>query len=276
MKRKDMTKHSDVQNQLYDYAMNALDDDARRDVEQHLSSCRNCAEDLKDLKQAIAFLPHPSVQPSDAKDEVFWNSLANNIEREIRLHAQPKPSFIAELYAKGKAFFTLRPAYAYAIGGSLATIVLAFVLIRFNSEKRIETAELQPMPIDSSIVLAQYEAQERVSRYFQKSRTLLVGLANMKTDDAANFDLRAEKTNARTLIREARFVKMQPINNRTERLVNDLERILIELANLEETNDIPNVEMIRSGIHQENLLFKIRMAEASFDTSRRVAKEKIY
>ena len=49
---------------------------------------------------------------------------------------------------------------------------------------------------------------------------------------------------------------------RSARLIGDLEKILIELANIEEDQDIPNVEMIRSGIRRENLLFKIRMTES--------------
>jgi hypothetical protein len=89
-------------------------------------------------------------------------------------------------------------------------------------------------------------------------------------------DLSTERQVSRDLIHEAQFVRDQPINNKTERLVHDLERILIELANSEEQTDLPNVELIRSGIQQENLLFKIRMAEASFDTSRHAATEKLY
>ena len=49
--------------------------------------------------------------------------------------------------------------------------------------------------------------------------------------------------------------------------MNDLEKILIELANIEEHRDLPNVEIVRGGIRQENLLFKIRMAEAMYDSS---------
>jgi hypothetical protein len=69
------------------------------------------------------------------------------------------------------------------------------------------------------------------------------------------------------LVREARYLKQQPLDVRSRQLMNDLERILIELANTEEQNDLPNVEIIRGGIHQENLLFKIRMAEAMYDSA---------
>lgn len=271
-------KHSEIQNLLYDYAMNLLNDDDHRNVERHLSSCKSCAESLKELLQVIALLPHPSVQPSDAKDEAFWVSLTDNIEREIRLRDRPKPSFISESYEKLGAFLALRPAYAYAIGGSLAAIVLAVALFKWQlptiQNVTPQVADVQPRETDSSIALARYNKnQERIGRYFRKSRTLLVGIANMK--EYPTVDLSAERRVSRDLIHEARFIRQQPLNNRTERLVHDLEKILIELANTEEETDLPNVELIRSGIHQENLLFKIRMAEASFDT-RTSSTKKIY
>ena len=271
-----MTKHSDTKNQLYDYAMNLLNDDARRNVEQHLLSCKSCTEDLKALQRAITLLPHSSTQPGDAKDEAFWTSLANNIERELRLRAQHKPSPLSELYDKAKSFFTFRPVYAYAFGSSLAAIVLAIVLFRLHPVQKQQIAEQNQLPIDSSIVYADYNNQERISQYFRRSRTLLVGIANMKTNDEQNLDLSAERKLSRNLIHEARYLKQQPMNERSAKLVQDLEKILIELANLEETNDVPNVELIRSGISQENLLFKIRMAEASYGTVQTESAKKIY
>jgi hypothetical protein len=95
---------------------------------------------------------------------------------------------------------------------------------------------------------------------------LFVGLTNMKLHDDENIDLSAERKVSRQLIHEARYLKTQPIDERSAQLIGDLEKILIELANMKEENDISNVEIIRGGIHQENLLFKIRMAESLYDS----------
>jgi hypothetical protein len=53
--------------------------------------------------------------------------------------------------------------------------------------------------------------------------------------------------------------------------VSDLEKILIQLENIKSQHDLPDVEIIRGGIHQENLLFKTRMAEARYDSAYLVA-----
>jgi len=43
-----------------------------------------------------------------------------------------------------------------------------------------------------------------------------------------------------------------------------MESILIELSNIEGERGASSMDIIRSGIHHENLLFKIRMAEAVY------------
>jgi hypothetical protein len=272
-----MSKHSEIQYLLYDYATNALTDAARWEVEHHLADCNTCAKDFKELQDAMALVPQPTTVPSQERDDMFWTHLAMSIEKEIRRKNQPRVNRFVAMVERVRLVFALRPGYQYAIGGSLATMLLALLLFRWQPTEQQQVADILPVQNDAASMAADFNMnQERVRQYFRNSRTLLVGLANVAMDDAANFDVSEEKMKARTLIHEARFVKTQPLNNRTERLVNNLERVLIELANLDESNDISNLEIIRSGIHQENLLFKIRMAEASFDTARRVAGERIY
>jgi hypothetical protein len=108
---------------------------------------------------------------------------------------------------------------------------------------------------------------QRAGQYFRKSKMLLVGLTNMKTDLAEPPDFSSEQRLSRDLIHEARYLKQQPLDSRSRRLVSDLEKILIEVENIKGHDDLPDVEIIRSGIHQENLLFKIRMAEAMLDSA---------
>ncbi len=128
----------------------------------------------------------------------------------------------------------------------------------------------------SEYALVQDDAAERMSEYLRKSRTLFVGIVNMKTDPSSPLDLSAEQQLSRSLVHEARYLKQRMLGSRSAKLVNDMEKILIELANLESANDLPNVELIRGGIAQENLLFKIRMAEATLDTAVAGTNEDVY
>lgn len=43
-----------------------------------------------------------------------------------------------------------------------------------------------------------------------------------------------------------------------------MEKILIEIASRNETTDRDHFDLIRSGIRQQNLLFKVRMTESVY------------
>jgi len=90
---------------------------------------------------------------------------------------------------------------------------------------------------------------------------LLVGIENMKTGEGGAVDLSAERRASRDLVQEARYFRQLRLDPRSERLMGDLEKIFIELSNSHDSRSRPDVELLRSGIQQENLLFKIRMAE---------------
>ena len=266
-------KHSDILNLLYDYIADDLSAADKQKLERHISTCNACANELNELQQTISLLADSSSRaPSDSKDEAFWTSLTRSVEEEIRQRNQPKPSRLSGAGEKIKLLFTLRPGYGYAIAGFAVVVLAAVYLFRWATPEQPQVADDRAYA-DSSLVLAHAKNQERIGQYFRKSKTLLIGIANLKTDDEQNFDLSLERKISRDLIYETRYIKHQPISNRTEKLVRDLEKILIELANTEESTDLPNVELIRSGIHQENLLFKIRMAEATFESTE---QKKIY
>ncbi|MBX2992872.1 MAG: zf-HC2 domain-containing protein [Bacteroidetes bacterium] len=269
-------KHSAIQNLLYDFVQNELNESDRKTVEQHLSSCTRCSNELSELRKTLAILPRPASQPEEIRDEAFWQSLAVNIEREIRLQRVPKRDRVTSFIEQVRSFFALRPAYAFSAGAALAGIVAAVILFRPQDESSMLVTEKNTLPEETLMMPTASESQQRISDYFRKSKVLLVGLANLKTEDEQNIDLSNERTVSRSLVHEARFLQQQPLDGRSARLIRDLEKIMIELANLEETTDLPNVELIRSGIRQENLLFKIRMAAASYDTNQTSQSGRIY
>ncbi len=268
-------RHSSIQTLLYDYLHNELAENERLSVEHHLASCTRCANDLAALKRTLTLLPAPSSSPSTARHEAYWKSLSLAIEASLKEKDKVEPRPFADVFERLISFFTLRPGYAFALGTGLSIAIIAVVLFRLQPETPPAQTAQERSFTDSSIVFAQHETDQRVSRYFRKSKTLLVGLANLSEEDG-NPDLRAEQKLSRKLVREARYLKHQPLDGRSAKLVADLEKILIELANLEEGNDLPNVELIRSGIKQENLLFKIRMAEEAFDTTNNNSIQKIF
>ena len=105
------------------------------------------------------------------------------------------------------------------------------------------------------------EFDRRVNDYFRRSRALLVGVSNLGPAEEVGSDLGTERSISRSLLTEARYLRAGPVDIRSYKLMDDLDQILIGLANSDARSAVPTVEVIRGGIESKNLLFKLRMQE---------------
>ncbi len=265
--------HRSVRRSLYDFVRNELGEDERRLVQQHLDLCPSCRRELRELEQALnAFSPATS-DPAALRDEGFWNELAQNVEREIARTDARHHGRLHGVIEQVRTWIAFRPAYAGAAGALFALLIAAVIfLVQPASEERLTVERVRP----SEEAMVQEDPAQRMSEYLRKSSALLVGIVNMKTDPALPMDLSAEQQLSRSLVHEARYLKHHMQDSRSARLVSDMEKVFIELANLDAAGDRPSVELIRGGIVQKNLLFKVRMAEAMFGSPTEGAREEVY
>lgn len=258
-------KHSSVRLLLYEYVCRELPENEMAGVAGHLVSCETCSLEADEIR-AIVNLPASGFsRASDQRSPEFWNAFPASVERRIQSAIPLRDRKPIDLFDAVSAFFTLRPHAIAVIGGGLALVVLALFLpaiFRVRSEQTIRGEHVAEEPVQAVTF------DNRVGDYFRKSKVLLVGLTHLETDDDQPIDLSRESDVSRELLVEARYLRNQPLDIRSARLIDDLQKILIELAHIKEHDGLPNVDIIRSGIHRENLLFKIRMAEASCDTTR--------
>ncbi|MBI4534777.1 MAG: zf-HC2 domain-containing protein [Ignavibacteriae bacterium] len=255
-----MSEHSNISRMLYEYLKGELDPDDYGKVDEHLLHCTRCQKDIRELNAAISIF-RPVVRPSEERSEEFWNTFALEVEQNIQRTEQH--GWKERITETLQQWSPTRRWVIVGMAGAAVTLVLAVIASRTTFTPGVEETPPEVTELESAALNI-----DRMSQYFRKSKTLLVGLTNMKMFDDQPVDLNAERQASRELIHEARYLKRQPIDMRSAQLINDLERVLIELANLEESSDIPDVQLIRSGIRHENLLFKIRMAESLYDSSR--------
>ncbi len=273
-----MNNHRTVQLLLYEYLRDELSPDERSAVDTHVAGCTECATELEHMRTTLGLMPSPAAEASEERSEQFWDQFASTIIEKTGSGEQQHGGQLAEVIAWLEDLLLLRPKYTFTIGGGIALVLLAFGFWTFRTPEQRDVAlksnavplEHRATPVSSDEAAMQQLGvrPERVGDYFRKSKMLLVGLANLRTDQSEPLDLSAERRVSRNLIREARYLRRQPIDPQSREVMNDLEKILIEVANTGERHDVPNVEIVRSGIHQENLLFKIRMAEAMYDSAR--------
>ena len=267
-----MNRHAHIRHLLYSYLQSELTPEEDQQVESHIASCKSCSAEIATMKSALEALPRAVKSPSEERTEDFWNQFSMDVVRRIREEEVPGKALASWFWDAIKSLLASRWKLLAPAGAAI--VIAGLILLLQHPEKPVEIAEQQP-PLTGQSVQVEKTA-ERAAQYFQKSKVLLVGISNMKTAEGQMIDLTSEKKMSRELVHEARYLKQQPLDVRSTRLIGDLERILIELANMEEETDLPNVEMIRGGIHRENLLFKIRMAQPVFDSTRIAIKQTTY
>ncbi len=259
-------EHLRLRPPLYDAVIDSdsLDPELRKRIRDHALSCRRCREALEALSFVARWTTTPS--PSGRLPEKFWSNFADTVEARLRRSERERWSIPAAVDDVLRDLFVFRRrSVALLASGTAIGIVAGLIFLHH---------EPPPGVADKVVVTVTKPASSppielaRMQKYFRKSKTLLIGIENMRLDDGDGFDLSAEREASRELLSEARYLQRQPLDNRSVKLINDLEKILIELANIKELEGLPNVEIVRGGIHQKNLLFKIREAESMYDSTR--------
>ncbi|HXG37906.1 MAG TPA: zf-HC2 domain-containing protein [Bacteroidota bacterium] len=257
--------HKRIRLQLYDFVSGTLSEQERIVVQQHVDACATCRQELQSLERTLTVLGRSPGEPGSARSEEFWMELADSVERSIGTVPHPRRWSLRDALESIGLMVRAHRGYAYALGAGVAAVLGALLVIPRENPPSLPAV---PESISSvGVATAETDTDARMSEFFRRSRTLLVEIANMREDRIASADLGAEQQFSQELIAQTRSLRQEHLGPHAKRLVNDLEKILIEFANLEPAAGRSDVELIRNGIAQENLLFKLRMAEAMFDTA---------
>jgi hypothetical protein len=252
-------RHREVRALLYEYIRGELEPAGSRRVQEHLAHCNRCFAEYQVLKEGIRVVPSRREKPSERRSELFWRDFSLGVEQRLQVKRR-RIGFRRRFWDEAEWFFLFRKPYAIALSTSVALVAFAAVLW-FG---RIAPVSTGPPHLTVAPTNAQ-RVDAEVGDYLRRSKILLVGITNISAAEGQSVDLSVEREAARGLVRQARYLDRQSLDERSRELIKALERILIELANMKQEADLPDVEIVRSGIHQENMLFKIRMAELAYE-----------
>lgn len=252
-------KHRDVRSLLYDHARGDLDAGQARRIEEHLAGCDRCYAEFQIVKEGMRLVQPMKSRPSELRSDAYWHNVGLRIEHRIR-EANVRRPVRHRLWQEAEWFFLIRRPYAIALTTSTAIVVLAAIL--WFAKVRPELLE----PAGPAMLETQAQTvNEELGDYFRRSKVLLVGITNLGQTEGPSVDIRVERKAARQLIQQARMFEDRGMDERSKALIQALEKILIELANMEDRANVPDVELIRTGIRNENMLFKIRMAVTQYN-----------
>jgi hypothetical protein len=225
-----------------------LHDDELRAFEAHLAGCPACSVQMSGLRQTLSIVnTQPAPQPPQGFWERVWPEFVRGIERSER-HAT----------GKRRSWSVRRRLVELSVA---AALVLLGVLVGRHWPGDDSSHRRVPFPREADQIPP---LQDRLDRYLGKSKLVLMSVNHLQDTDAAGLSLSSERKLSRDLLLETNALKRDLQNSREEQLldlVSQLEIILLQIANLREAHASVGIELARSGIEEQALLFRINLEE---------------
>ena len=219
-------------------------------VEAHLATCAACRDEFDRLRHVLGLVDVAEVpEPGPGFEREMWARLVPQLDTR-------KTSWLARL-------FPARPAWAYA-GGVAALLLAAFVAGRYSGG---------PVPVPAgpgtTATVANGDVSERVLvvavvDHLDRSQMMLVELLNAEPGQLP-VDRGAEQSRARELVAENRLYRVsaaQAGDDAISDVLDDLERVLLEIANTPQDASPQDLEALRQRIDARGLLFKVRVVHS--------------
>lgn len=248
-----------VEKNLWRFLDSALSEAEANEFASHLERCEICTQEVQAYQ---LILREAATLEKAAAPDHLWQGISETLD------STPRPWWQrAVTSATGwLSDFTdrLLPAPAFKIAGALALLIFGIFIGRYflpgvEDKPQLARNTNVAVPADSPQL---QQVSYRAENYIEKSKVLFLGVVNADKEEIRSSDWSSERKMAQGLVKEAAFLKdnlSDKKNARVKQLVEELEMILLEIANMERQDDLENIELIRSGIDREGLLLKIQL-----------------
>jgi hypothetical protein len=225
---------------LYYYGETDRGDESR--IASHLASCADCQLASQQLQRVMTLVDTASpVEAPIGFERVAW--------------ARLEPALDANR-SVWKTFFW---APQWALGAGVAALVLAaFVAGRFTGGVTPVTSPVDPAVMAE--VAPDAVLQTAVGDHLDRTQMMLVELSNADTDGADV--LASEQGRAADLVAVNRVIRQSAAQSgdaATVDVLDDLERVLLEIANAPANATSNDLTDLQSRITAQDLLFRLRV-----------------
>jgi hypothetical protein len=250
---------SDAAERMPDAYYGELSQEDQEAFHAHMESCRKCAGDFARMRETLAAMKRFS--PA-APGEEFWHSWDKALRTKLqRAQSAPEPH-TTRIFPFRAAHI---PGWAY---GAAAILLVAVGIYLGRVLYPAPPAALNPSQAVSVEMAAPANSEDSTSRlamqYIERSRNVLLGIINSDDSTPSPDNLGQQQRVSRDLVRQAAYLKTalnQPDQQRLRQLIQDLEVILLQLANVEVRPGVPIVEMVKQGVDKRSILLKINCEE---------------
>ena len=239
-----MTHLNEEQLVLYYYGEEAYREAAkRREVAEHLAACVDCRfrfESLQRVLAAVEAMPVP--ERAEGYGSEVWARL------RPRLDSAPGK----ESWASWNWWFAPQ---RWALAGAMAVLlIVAFFLGKVTQQPEAPSSAAIPAEARERILLV------AVGDHLERSQMVLVELSNAPSNGKVNIS--SEQRAASELVGENRLYRQTALNageTGVASVLDELERVLVEVANSPSEVSSKQLESLRKRIESRGILFKVRV-----------------
>jgi hypothetical protein len=223
--------------------------DERDRVASHLEECQSCRTKFLRLESTLGGIP---VHEVPARGEQY----GADVWQRIRGRLPEKRRF------DWKLMFRPQPLAAWAAIAAL--ILLAFLMGRFTRH--------QETPVEQAITAQDRERILLVSveNHLEISQRVLMEILNTPTDGSA--DISQEQLRAEDLLESNRLYRQVAVrsgNAGVADVLDQLERVLLEITNRPSRISAGDLEGMRRHVDEQGLLFKMRVIDSQMQQRER-------
>jgi len=210
------------------------------EVERHLAACPKCRAEFARVQSMLRQIePIEIPEPAAGFEEKTWLNL--------RDHLPEKGGFLRRLFGQQQK---------WALAGAMALLLAAaFLAGRFWPRPGQQIVQQQPAQVNPQRVVL-----VAVGDHLERSQMLLVEIMNADTKGPINFS--NEQAEARELLDSNHLYRVssqQAGDPQVAHLLDQLGRVLAEIANGPAEVSPEDLQQVRHTIQSEGLLFKVRV-----------------
>jgi putative zinc finger protein len=229
----------------------------------HVESCAECRTMDRQLRAVLALVdsePMPEAPPGFERE--MWSRLEPDVVSACRRTAAVR----------------LKPETAWSFEfprWALAASVAALAVGSFALGRVWDTPTTLPTIADSTATreLGERMLRSEVEEHLERSQRVLVELVN--GDDSAPVLLASDRERAADLVAAGRLYRRsaeQMGDGDTRDLLEDVERVLVEIANGPDVESSNNLSDVRARITDQDLIFRLRVMTAAMQARERRAR----
>lgn len=231
---------------------------------EHLSVCDKCQKQYSALQTSVEYLKSSGIDgksftdiPERAALDSMWSKLEPSLDKIDAERYRELP--------RSRAFTLVGSVVAVA-----ASLVLMFSFLTLLDSPIERQTVSSNSGVDSSTLASNQTSKlssttgvdAELMNYLDRAQVMLMQVANSSSPRALDIPFR--DTFARNMAVEASLLSTSEndlVNSGQKRLLNDIEFLLLQIANLDESNAAIGVQLLQQYLEDSNILFKIRLLE---------------